>query len=93
MRSRALVVGVIVVAFVAGLLLWFGVFGQKKARPSEVPPTAPARAFTPAEAPTFGNMMARVTVTEWLDPECEGCRAMHPLFKKIVADTGAEYIL
>ena len=25
-------------------------------------------------------------VVEWFDPECEGCRAIHPVFSKIMAD-------
>jgi protein-disulfide isomerase len=30
--------------------------------------------------------MARVMVVEWFDPECESCRAIHPIFEKIVSD-------
>jgi protein-disulfide isomerase len=46
--------------------------------------TSPFR-FVPGQNPSYGNVMARVVVHEWLDPECEGCRAMHPIFKNIVA--------
>ena len=42
--------------------------------------------FVRPHSPSFGNSLARVTVVEWLDPECESCRVMHPIFKKIVKD-------
>jgi protein-disulfide isomerase len=44
--------------------------------------------FVRPHSPRFGNAMARVTVVEWLDPECEACRAMHPAFKRIIAEYG-----
>jgi len=43
-------------------------------------------AFIRPHSPRIGNNMARVTVVEWLDPECESCRAMHPAVKRIIAD-------
>ncbi len=45
-------------------------------------------AFIRPHSPTFGNAMARVTVVEWFDPECEACRAMHPAVKRIISDYG-----
>lgn len=40
--------------------------------------------FVRFHSPSFGNKDAKVVVVEWLDPECEGCRAMHPPVKKII---------
>lgn len=88
MKSRALVLGVTAVAFAVGVILWFSLSQTKEPARGEASSAAPAQSIRPGQHPTFGNMMARVTVVEWLDPECEGCRAMHPLFKKIVADYG-----
>lgn len=34
--------------------------------------------------PSYGNAAARVTITEFLDPGCEACRAFHPIVKQIV---------
>jgi protein-disulfide isomerase len=39
--------------------------------------------FVRPHSPTYGPMMAKVQVVEWFDPECESCRAFHPVFKKI----------
>jgi protein-disulfide isomerase len=71
--------------------------------PADVPPPPPPTAETSASAPksaaggsefvrphspTLGNSLSRVIVVEWLDPECESCRVMHPILKKIVKDYG-----
>ena len=45
-------------------------------------------AFIRPHSPRFGNGMGRVTVVEWLDPECESCRVMHPIVKGIISDYG-----
>lgn len=44
----------------------------------------PQESFVRAHSPSFGNSLARVTVVEWFDPECESCRSIHPAFKKII---------
>jgi protein-disulfide isomerase len=40
------------------------------------------------DSPTRGRADAPVTLVEFLDPECEACRAFHPLTKQILADYG-----
>lgn len=37
-------------------------------------------------SPSIGPVMARVVVVEYFDPECESCRAMHPMVKDILRD-------
>ncbi len=37
-------------------------------------------------SPIKGNPDAAVTVVEFLDPECESCRAMHPIMKKLLEE-------
>lgn len=41
-------------------------------------------------APTFGVSSARVTIVEFFDPACEGCRAFHPYVKQILAEQPAD---
>lgn len=36
--------------------------------------------------PSLGPAAARVQLIEFLDPECEACRAMHPIVKKVLKD-------
>lgn len=62
---------------------------QYAAAPSEQ--SAPAFSMVPADssilikphAPVKGAFSAKVTVVEFLDPECESCSAMYPIVKKI----------
>lgn len=49
-------------------------------------PVAKMELLIRPHSPSMGNTMARVTVVEWFDPECESCKVMHPVFKKIVSD-------
>ncbi len=42
--------------------------------------------FVRPHSPSYGNMLARVIVVEWFDPECESCRMIHPMLKKIISD-------
>ena len=88
--KRTLVI-IAIVAIAAGI--GFGLWPRTAESPQQVAqsptpaaPTANPFAFVPGESPSYGNMMARVVVHEWLDPECEGCRAMHPIFKEVVAE-------
>lgn len=37
-------------------------------------------------SPTLGPSMARVVLVEFLDPECESCRAMHPVIKGLLKE-------
>jgi protein-disulfide isomerase len=49
----------------------------------------PADGFLVREdSPTLGRADAPVTLVEFLDPECESCRAFHPYTKQILADYG-----
>ncbi len=67
------------------------------AGPSAAAPAAPTAAPAPAEltpeqaallvrphSPVLGAANARVTVVEFLDPACEGCRAFAPVMKQIL---------
>lgn len=40
--------------------------------------------FVREDSPTMGPKNAKVTVVEFLDPECESCRAFHPIMKEIL---------
>ncbi len=40
--------------------------------------------FVRPHSPQIGNPDAKVTVVEFLDPECESCRAVHPYVKDLL---------
>lgn len=97
MRNKWFVFGALGIAIAI-----FAVFSLKKNKePAPVAvqvsqPTEESRVSNPdlsgvfirPHSPRMGNSLARVTVVEWLDPECESCRAMHPAVKRIIADYG-----
>ena len=42
--------------------------------------------FVREHSPIFGNNTKNVTIVEFMDPECESCRAFHPIIKEIFND-------
>lgn len=39
-----------------------------------------------SHSPVMGNSNARVTIVEFLDPECESCRELHPSTKRLLIE-------
>lgn len=48
--------------------------------------TANSEALVRPDSPTLGSADAKVTLVEFLDPECESCAAFAPVVKKILKD-------
>ena len=71
---------VIVVAFVAGTLLFRDRSKQVVAQAAQTNNDALVR----AHSPVYGNPAAKVTIVEFFDPSCEACRAFYPVVKGIV---------
>lgn len=82
MRKQTLILVAIavtvVIAAVVGAKLYRG-----EVQNVRQPATADSRLVRP-DSPTIGPADAAVTVVEFLDPECESCRAMHPKVKNIL---------
>ncbi|MCC6533138.1 MAG: thioredoxin domain-containing protein [Burkholderiales bacterium] len=89
---KLITIVIAIVAIVAGVAYGLWPRTSDSPPPRAQQPAAPAKpaaspfAFAPGQSPSYGNLLARVVVHEWLDPECEACRAMQPIFKRIVAD-------
>lgn len=43
-----------------------------------------------SHSPTKGNISSKVTIVEFLDPECEACSASYPFVKKILQEFSAD---
>lgn len=67
----------------AGAIMFFN-----REKPGETAaPVAPQAANILREGNySVGPKDAKVTVVEFFDPECEGCAAFHPIFKKIISE-------
>lgn len=82
MKNKVFVLIVIALAILGFFLL--------KNKPATEPASASVQTSALVEnyirphSPSFGNRMGRATVIQWFDPECESCRAIHPIFTKIV---------
>lgn len=88
-------------AVIAGVLIVGFVLAANFYAPTQpVPEPSPAASSVPAGAPgssieallqrpyspTLGAEQAKVTVVEFLDPECESCGAMFPIVKRVMAE-------
>ena len=83
MNKKWLVLGTaaaIVVAFVAGTLVFRDRSKQEVAQAAQTNNEALVR----AHSPVYGNPAAKVTIVEFFDPSCEACRAFYPVVKSIV---------
>ncbi len=74
----------------AGSLVCFAVFATFFGPPGPAPTDGAAAAsrelLVRAHSPTKGPDSAPVTIVEFLDPECESCRAMHPIVNDVLAE-------
>lgn len=79
------------VVFVAvSALLLFAVGGYIYSTVRLLQAPAPAQAVQESSlvrqhSPVIGKADARVTIVEFLDPSCEGCRAFYPIVKDVLA--------
>ena len=83
MNKQWIVVGsvvAVVVAFIAGAVVFKGRETQQVSQAAQ----SNSDALVRASSPVFGNPAAKVTIVEFFDPACETCRAFYPLVKTMV---------
>lgn len=77
-----------IVAFGAAATLYLrsqrAVHAERVAKESEID----AEIFVRPHSRTLGPENAKVTVIEFLDPECESCRAAYPMVKQLLSEYG-----
>lgn len=76
-------------AMVVAVAAFFGArhFIRTKSPETKAPESAIAQeALVRPDSPSFGPADAKVTIVEFLDPECEACRAMHPIVKQLLSE-------
>ena len=94
-RREALVlvgigVPILVIAVVAALFFGSQSAPRTSARPSLPAGSGQAGQLVYADSPTLGPADAPVTLVEFLDPECEACRAWYPIVKQVLDDYGSD---
>ena len=83
MKNKILVpvvLGVLAIAFVVGA--YFFQEGQKQEQTKTL--AGGDVKLVRDHSPTIGSPMYRVSVVEFLDPECESCRMFHPIVKGLL---------
>ena len=68
----------------AGAIMFFN--KEKTGETAPAAPVAPTANVLREGNYSVGPADAKVTVVEFFDPECEGCAAFHPIFKKIISE-------
>jgi len=59
---------------------------QRAAKTAAPKPTASTPVLVRSDSPSIGPLTSRTVVVEFLDPECEACRAMHPVVKRLLSE-------
>jgi protein-disulfide isomerase len=81
----AAVAALLVAAFVVAARLHRGGQEQERQAAAARAPAVDAERLVRPDSPSRGPLDAPVTVVEFLDPECEACRAMAPLVERVLA--------
>lgn len=72
---------VLLLVFVAGTLF----YSNQQEKAAAALAEANRAALIRMHSPTLGKADAPVVIVEFLDPTCEGCRALYPMVKKLIA--------
>lgn len=99
MKNKAFIIAVVIIALFAGAFVIIKNTVPAQETAAAITPAAPAMAensfrVVPADKSLLikphsiskGSETARVTIVEFLDPECEACAAMHPYAKKVLKE-------
>lgn len=76
----------VLVLLIFGLSAWWTGKSEKSSTLAE--PAIDHASLVRPHSPVKGNLDAKVTIVEFLDPECEACRAMHPIVKRLMTEYG-----
>ena len=95
MKNKAFIAAIVVIALFSGAFVYLKnnipVQEPNAVASAPVAPTAESFRVVPADkntlikphSPSKGPENAKVTIVEFLDPQCEACAAMHPYAKKV----------
>ncbi len=90
MKDKWLIVGI--TALVIGSGFWAAKYFYK-AEESKLVAQQESTSFERPHSPRMGNENSKVTIVEFLDPECESCRAVYPDVKAIVKEFDTKLVV
>ena len=86
MKINKYTLGGIAVALVAAFLILSNRYRQEEETQAVTTAAEETDRLVRAHSPTLGPASAPVTIVEFLDPECEACRAMYPIVKRVLQE-------
>ena len=86
LRRILTVAGALVGVTLLAAFLYTGHREAEQSRTVEAVAAADASVFVRPHSRILGPMDAEVTVVEFFDPECEACRAVYPMVKRLLAE-------
>lgn len=75
-------IGLTTILLLAGAVWWF----SKSSTTSTATTPVDQSVLIKEDSPTLGSKDAKVTIVEFLDPECEACGAMFPVVKQLMKE-------
>lgn len=85
MRKEIAILGLIILVVIAGAYLASRYY-RSSVQNERKPESAPAADLIRADSYSLGPANAKVTIVEFLDPECESCASFAPTVKKMASD-------
>lgn len=85
-KNKIFLISVVVFAVVVFSFFAFLSKTEKKLETQAAPTSIDSSLLIREHSPIKGPMNAQVTIIEFLDPECEACRAMHPILKTLLKE-------
>ncbi len=88
MKNKFAILGFSIVLVLAAFIFGSSFYKEKKVEEITEKNLVQKDLFERVHSPNIGPKNADVTIVEFLDPECESCRAFYPYVKKIMDDYG-----
>jgi protein-disulfide isomerase len=85
MRKEIVILLVIAVVVIVAAIVGTSYYQSSVQKQAVTPPGGNSR-LNRADSPSLGPADAKVTVVEFLDPECESCRTFSPFMKQLLKD-------
>lgn len=97
MKNQIFIIAIAVSAVFAGAFIYFKNSAQiNRTSSNELQPSNSSEVFSAVpistdllikpHSPVLGATSAKVTIVEFLDPECEACAAMYPITKEVLKE-------
>jgi protein-disulfide isomerase len=85
MKKETILLGIIAILVVVAAIIGANAY-RSSVQSERKPIITPNASLIREDSPTIGSADAKVTIVEFLDPECESCAAFYPTVKKLLKE-------